>query len=109
LEAVRRVLQLAPWRATERALTPPELEALERAEPALVRAATDEPEKFLAGLQELRRLQISGAKSVASESKLEAALLRMLPPVKRMPVREHEVSPALAAPYFERIEEVTER
>jgi hypothetical protein len=61
LEGRARVLQLAPWRATERALTPPELEALERAEPALVRAATDEPEKFLAGLEELRRLQSSGA------------------------------------------------
>jgi hypothetical protein len=107
-EAVRAVLRLAPWRAIERALTALELEALERAEPALVRAATDEPEKFLAGLEELRRLRSGGATTGASESKLEAALLRMLPPAKPVPVRNEETSPMLAAPYFERIKEATE-
>jgi hypothetical protein len=90
-------------------LTRPELEALERAEPALVRAATDEPENFLAGLEELRRLQSSGATGSAGASKLEAALLRMLPPVKRAPARQEEVSPALAPSYFERLEEATPR
>jgi hypothetical protein len=90
-------------------LSAPEREALERAEPALVRAATEDPEKFLAGLEELRRLRSNDAITGAMESKLEAALLRMPAPARRMPARKAEVSPTLAAPYFERIEEATRR
>ena len=87
----------------------PQLEALARAEPALVRAATQEPERFVAALEELRRLRAGGVGSVAGGASLQAALLQLLPPARHAPARQQEVSPALAAPYFQRIGEEGER
>lgn len=92
-EAVRALLRLPV----------PELDALARAEPALARAATEEPEKFVAALEELRRLRAGGDRSAAGASTLEAALLQLLPPARHAPARQQEASPALAAPYFQRI------
>ena len=92
-EAVRALLRLPV----------PQLEALERAEPALVRAATQEPETFVAALEELRRLRAGGARSAGGDSTLEAALLQLLPEARHAPARQEEASPALADPYFQRI------
>jgi hypothetical protein len=87
----------------------PQLEALARAEPALVRAATEEPERFVPALEELRRLRAGGDRSAAGTSTLEAALLQLLPAARRAPARPEEVLPALAAPYFQRITTEAER
>jgi hypothetical protein len=99
LEAVRALLRLPR----------PQDEALARVEPALVRAATAEPERFLAALAELRRLRTGGVGSAAGAARLEAALLQLLPPAEQRPARQQEVSPALAAPYFQRITAEVER
>jgi hypothetical protein len=87
----------------------PQLDALARAEPALVRAATEQPEKFVTALEELRRLRAGSAPSAAGASTLESALLQLLPTARRAPARPEEVSPALAAPYFQRITTEAER
>ena len=98
-EAVRALLRLPV----------PNAEALARAEPALARAATAEPEKFLGGLEELRRLRGGGVQTATGAASLEAALLQLLPPARHAPARQQEVSPALAAPYFQRITVEAER
>jgi hypothetical protein len=99
MEAVRALLRLPM----------PDVETLARAEPALIQAATAEPERFLAALEELRRLHAGGARSAEGDSTLKAALLQLLPAARPAPQRQQEVSPALAAPYLERITAEAER
>jgi hypothetical protein len=89
-------------------LTPPELEALERAEPALVRAATDEPEKFLAGLRSCGACELVARRQARVSQNWKRRCCECCPRKTNAGAKD-EVSPALAAPYFERIEEVTER
>ena len=93
MEAVRALLRVPV----------PEREALLRAEPALAKAATEEPEKFLPALEELRRLRAGGVPSADGAGILEAALLQLVPSARPAPARQHEDSPALAGPYFERL------
>jgi hypothetical protein len=99
VESVRALLRLSV----------PQLEALARTEPVLARAATKQPERFVPALEELRRLHAGGERSASGAAMLEAALLQLLPPARHAPARQQEVSPVLAAPYFERITAEAER
>ncbi|CAN5655700.1 DUF4175 family protein [soil metagenome] len=100
-QATRELLRQSPWGRT---LDPAEVEALRQMEPALMRAATEEPEKFLPGLQEVRQAIEGGALPAEAESKLKPALLRLLPPAHARPVVRAEDSPSLAEPYFRHLE-----
>jgi hypothetical protein len=81
-----------------------DIEALRGLEPALMKAATDQPEIFLEGLRELRRLVAGETPTPKPPSQLERALLRLLRSPERRPARGHEVSPSLAEPYFQNLE-----
>ena len=101
---IRDVLRIAPWSQVGRPLAASELEALRRVEPALTVAANQDPDVSLAALEELRRLINVGSVRGDGQSKLEAALLRLLPPAEAQPQRSLEVSPKLADPYFRNLE-----
>ena len=76
------------------------LAAWRGAEPVLTRAATREPEKFLAGLQALRTALEDATVSVEAKETVRRALWKLLPPAERGPERRREDAPELAEAYF---------
>lgn len=101
--AIRKLLRLAPWTRDRRALGAEELDALRKVEPTLTKAATEEPDRFLGALQELRSAQTrEGARP--NHSALERALLELLPRADARPSRRDEISTSLAEPYFRHLE-----
>lgn len=69
-------------------------------EPVLTRAATREPERFLAGLQALRSAENEATVSAETMTQVRRALWKLLPAAERLPERRREDAPGLAEPYF---------
>jgi hypothetical protein len=99
--AIRELLRGWPW---GRNLEPAEVHVLRQVEPALTSAAMEEPEKFLAALEELRQALAGGTLPAGGASKLKPALLRLLPAAQARPVLEGERAPSLAEPYYRQLE-----
>ena len=107
LAAVRRALATLPWhRSPPVALSVGDAGLLETLEPALTAAATDRPDRFLAGLQALRQLRAGGSDGVSAQlPALEAALLRLLPPATWLPSRGLGAATTLSRAYAEALAE----
>jgi hypothetical protein len=102
LAETRAALAAVPWSEPPSVLTPAQLSALRRIEPALTVAATARPETFLPGLQALRRLSAGGdARSGDDLVQLEHALFHLLPAAGALPDRASDPAPSLARSYFE--------
>jgi hypothetical protein len=102
--AVRHLLKVGPVVAAVVPLPAEQIEALRRVESGLTKAATDDPQVFMAALQALRRLASAQVASTNDWEQLERALLRMLPPQHPLPHRPADVAPAMAQPYFDALE-----
>jgi hypothetical protein len=74
--------------------------AWKAAEPALTRAATREPERFLEGLQALRVALAEERSSVETQEKVRRVLWKLLPAAESAPAQRREDAPTLAEPYF---------
>jgi hypothetical protein len=97
-------LKVGPVVAAVVPLPAEQIEALRRVESGLTKAATDDPQVFMAALQALRRLASAQVASTNDWEQLERALLRMLPPQHPLPHRPADVAPAMAQPYFDALE-----
>jgi hypothetical protein len=99
-QAVRDALRAVWWQRSTGDLAPAEKEALSRAEPRLVAAATRDPSATLVGLQALRNLLLGGANVSKELLVLERSLWKLLPPTQPLPRRTSESSPELSRAYF---------
>jgi hypothetical protein len=94
VRAIREAL-----RAGDEIPATPDLDAV------LTKAATRDPQRFLRALQILRRRAPGGPLSKDDASELQRAFLLILPKTEALPRPTEEPSAALAARYFERLED----
>ena len=98
----RAALAVVPWNQASATLTPAQIEGLRRVEPALTVAANARPEVFLEGLRALRRLLADGnARGADDFTRLEFALLHLLPAANPLPDRVVDPAPSLGRSYFQ--------
>ncbi len=98
--AVREMLRSFGSQVT-RPLPAEESETARRVESALTSAATNDPQRFLQGLQLFRRMAAAESLTPDEARQLEQALLQLLPPAIAQPGRTEEVSSVLAERYFQ--------
>lgn len=106
IAGVRDVLKDLDWSRPGVPLTEEQRGMLRRAEAALLRAATADPDRYLEALGDLRRALAEGSLSARACSELPKALLRLVPPTEPHPAARDEASPKLASAYLKALLEV---